>query len=119
MYEQALEEGFRPPGSLEEWGAFGEYHLEETWAGRIPAAVRTRRRLYQHFATLSHGLARGRVGWWERRARRRLERGDWRLGRLEARAFHVLNGISSRLARRPGPTAVHTLQWEHGDGGTA
>jgi radical SAM superfamily enzyme YgiQ (UPF0313 family) len=89
-YRQALELGYRPPRSLAEWGETGDYRLHESWPGAIPARVSTRRRLFHHYASLSKGVASGgRTGFWERRAQRRLQRGDWRFARLEAKAFDL------------------------------
>ncbi len=100
MWDQAIELGYDPPKALEDWGSIGEYHLEETWPGKIPPEVAQRRKLYQHYVTLSYGLARGRIGWWERRAERRLRQNDFRLGTLEARAFDVYNRIEKKLFPR-------------------
>jgi hypothetical protein len=33
---QAIALGYEPPRTLQEWGSIGEYHLEETWPGKIP-----------------------------------------------------------------------------------
>ncbi len=101
MWDQAIELGYDPPKALEDWGSIGEYHLEETWPGKIPPEVAERRKLYQHYVTLSYGLARGRIGWWEKRAERRLRNNDFRLGVLEARAFDVYNRLERKLFPRP------------------
>jgi radical SAM superfamily enzyme YgiQ (UPF0313 family) len=95
LYSAALELGYRPPRDLEEWGTIGEYHLDETWPGKIPPDVARARRLFEHLATLKLGLPRGRVGWWERRARRRLETGDLTGARLEAKAFDLYHRLTS------------------------
>jgi radical SAM superfamily enzyme YgiQ (UPF0313 family) len=100
MWDQAIELGYQPPRALEEWGSIGEYHLEETWPGKIPPQVAEMRKLYQHYVTLSYGLARGRIGWWEKRAERRLRDGNFKLGLLEARAFDVYNRIERKLFPR-------------------
>ncbi|MDP6410714.1 MAG: hypothetical protein QGI46_15165, partial [Planctomycetota bacterium] len=94
LYPAALELGYRPPSSLEEWGTIGEYHLDETWPGKIPAHVARARRLFEHLTTLKLGLPRGRIGWWERRAQRRLESGDLRGARLEAKAFDLYQRLT-------------------------
>ena len=86
-YREALEEGYRPPGNLVEWGEFGDYRIDPEWPSNVPQSVVRRRLLFHHFAGLSKGVTRGRTGRWEQRARRRLERGDWRFARLEAKAF--------------------------------
>ena len=106
LFQQALDQGFRPPRDLVEWGSFGDYRRHESWKGRLPAHVSVRRRLFHHFAGLSKGVVRGRVGWWERRARRRLERDDWRLGRVEAKVFDVV----SRLERAVRPDRRNVAQ---------
>ena len=90
MYRRAVELGFQPPRNLAEWGAFGDYHLDETWPGRIPPDIKLRRRLFQHYSSLSLGIPRGRVGWWERRASRRIASGSWRGARVEAKAFDLV-----------------------------
>ena len=100
MWDQAIELGYEPPRHIEEWGSIGEYHLEETWPGKIPPHVAERRKLYQHYVTLSYGLARGKVGWWEKRARRRLEEGNFNLGLLEARAFDFYNRVEKKIFPR-------------------
>jgi radical SAM superfamily enzyme YgiQ (UPF0313 family) len=100
MWDQAIELGYQPPTHLEEWGSIGEYHLEETWPGKIPPNVAQMRKLYQHYVTLAYGLARGKVGWWERRAEKRLRENDFRLGMFEARAFDVYNRVERKLFPR-------------------
>jgi len=102
MWEQALELGYEPPRGIEEWGSIGEYHLEETWPGKIPAHVAEARKMYQHYVTLDYGLARGKRGLWEKRAGRRLADGSFssRAARLEARAFSLYNRIEKKLTRR-------------------
>jgi radical SAM superfamily enzyme YgiQ (UPF0313 family) len=107
MWDQAIELGYDPPKALEEWGSIGEYHLEETWPGKIPPNVAEARKLYQHYVTLSYGLARGKIGWWERRAEQRLRDGNFKLGMLEARAFDVYN----RLERKLFPRADLSRSW--------
>jgi len=98
MHRRALELGWRPPATLLEWGDFDNYHTCTTWPGRISARVLRRRALFQHYATLSHGIVRGRIGWWERRARQRLRNGSWRLARLEAKAFDLFQRLAGEGA---------------------
>ena len=43
MWDQAIELGYQPPTDIREWGSIGEYHLEETWPGKIPPHVAERR----------------------------------------------------------------------------
>jgi radical SAM superfamily enzyme YgiQ (UPF0313 family) len=100
MWDQAVGMGYQPPKGLIEWGSIGEYHLEETWPGKIPPNVAEMRKLYQHYVTLSYGLARGRIGWWEKRAERRLRENNFRLGMLEARAFDAYNRVEKKLFPR-------------------
>ncbi len=99
MWDQAIELGYQGPTSLRDWGSLGEYHLEETWRGNISPRIAEARKMYQHYVTLSYGLARGRVGWWERRAQKRLEDGSFlgSVGSMEARAFDVYNRVSRKL----------------------
>jgi radical SAM superfamily enzyme YgiQ (UPF0313 family) len=101
MWDQSIEQGFVPPTRLEEFGRLGQYHLEETWQGRIPDDVKLARKMYHHYATLNYGLARGRKGWWEKRAKKRLERGELLGGfpsaRVEAKAFDVYNRVTKKL----------------------
>ena len=101
MWDEAISLGYQPPQKIEEWGSIGEYHLEETWPGKIPPEVAERRKLYQHYVTLSYGLARGKIGFWEKRAESRLRENNWRFGVLEARAFDVYNRIERKLFPRP------------------
>jgi len=96
MWDQAVEMGYKGPTSLPEWGSIGEYHLEETWPGNIPPRVAEVRRKYQHYVTLSYGLARGRIGWWEKRAQEHLENGSYKRRAWEAKAF----GLHERVRRK-------------------
>ena len=100
MWDQATSMGYVPPQSLREWGSIGEYHLEETWPGKIPPHVAQMRKLYQHYVTLSYGLARGKIGWWERRAESRLRDGNFKLGLFEAKAFDIYNRVEKKLFPR-------------------
>ncbi len=100
MWDQAISLGYDPPKAIQEWGSIGEYHLEETWPGKIPPNVAEMRKLYQHFVTLSYGLARGKHGWWERRAEKRLRENNFKNGIWEARAFDVFNRIEKKLFPR-------------------
>lgn len=97
MWHEAVELGFEGPDSIEEWGHLGEYHVDERYQTPIPSNVSQARRLYQHYATLSYGLVRGKIGWWERRAQRRLEDGTYIKGRSEARAFSLYHRVTKRL----------------------
>jgi radical SAM superfamily enzyme YgiQ (UPF0313 family) len=101
LWSAALEAGYVPPADLEAWGDSSEYQFRETWPGQIPPEIARLRRLYEHYSTLALGLARGRIGWWERRARRRIERGDWRGGRFEAKAFDLWRRLSPARAAEP------------------
>jgi radical SAM superfamily enzyme YgiQ (UPF0313 family) len=109
MWDEALELGYQPPRKLEEFGSIGEYHMEETWPGKIPPHVATARKMYQHYVTLDYGLARGMIGFWEKRAGKRLERGDYHSNgaRVEAKAFDLCN----RLARKLRPRAELSRSW--------
>ena len=55
--------------------------------------------MYQHYATLNWGLARGKRGWWEDRAEKRLTDGSYVTGRNEARAFGLFNKVRKKLFR--------------------
>jgi len=97
LYPKALELGYQPPSTLEAWGRIGEYHLDETWPGKIPPEVERARRLFEHFSTLKFGLARERHGWWERRAARRMETGNFRGAAVEAKAFDIYFRVAKYL----------------------
>jgi radical SAM superfamily enzyme YgiQ (UPF0313 family) len=101
MWDQSIAEGYAPPTRIEDFGSLGQYHLEETWIGRIPEEVMLERKMYHHFATLDYGLARGKIGWWEKRARKRLARGELASGLFEARAFDLYHRITKKLFPRP------------------
>ena len=62
LYPRSVELGFQPPETLEGWGRHGEYHLWETqsWPGQIPDEVLRARKAFEHYDTLSLGMARGR-----------------------------------------------------------
>ena len=103
MYADALRAGFQPPDRLEEWGKFFDFRRDQE-PGWIPGDVARLHRLYKHFSTLSNGIARSRVGWWERRAHRRLLdaegfRRGWPGGLLEARGFQLYRRVERSLPR--------------------
>jgi radical SAM superfamily enzyme YgiQ (UPF0313 family) len=102
MFDQAIELGYVAPTDLREWGSIGEYHLEETWPGKIPPVVQEARRMYQHHVTLDYGLARGIRGIWEKRAGRRLRDGSYlsKAGRMEARLFSLYARVESKVIKR-------------------
>ena len=58
-----------------------------------------------HFSGLAKGRVRGRIGWWERRAQRRLERGDFRLARAEAKAFDLYRRLGLKWSASVSPSA--------------
>ncbi len=87
LYAKALEAGFEPPRTLADWGRFCDYRHGESWRRRIPKRVLERRALYAHFVNVMRGATPGASKTWRARARRRLERNDFRLGALEAKAF--------------------------------
>lgn len=93
-WERALALGFTPPATLEDWGRAGDYWSEHAWPGRISPAVERERRLFMHYSSLAQGRVRQHIGFWERRARRRLEQGSLRGARLEARAFSVFDRLT-------------------------
>jgi radical SAM superfamily enzyme YgiQ (UPF0313 family) len=99
MWDEAIALGYEGPQTIPEWGSIGEYHLEETWPGNIPPRVQRARMMYQHYATLSYGLARGRIGWWERRAQQRLADDSYKDARWEAKAFGVFNRVRKTVLR--------------------
>jgi radical SAM superfamily enzyme YgiQ (UPF0313 family) len=99
MWDQALELGFEPPKGLLDWGALGQYHVQETWPGRIPARAARTRRLFCHYQTLNRGLVHKRQGLWEKLAKWRLNSGNYSLGALEAKAFDVYRKIERKLSR--------------------
>jgi radical SAM superfamily enzyme YgiQ (UPF0313 family) len=100
LFDAAVALGYEPPRTLEEWGEIGDYRQHETWQGKIPPDVARRRKLFDHFTTLSKGLARGKIGWWEERALDRLRRGDYRFGIYEAKAFDLYHRLGRTLASR-------------------
>jgi radical SAM superfamily enzyme YgiQ (UPF0313 family) len=99
MWDEAIKLGFEPPTKLEDWGSLGEYHLHETWPGRIPPEVAHVRKLYCHYQTLARGLVRRRDGVWEKLARWRLKSGNYALGGLETKAFTAWNRVAKRFRR--------------------
>lgn len=99
FYARALELGYQAPRTLEEWSRTGEYHLweSECWPNQIPLSVKRARQTLEHFISLSLGLVRGRIGWWERRAQARVRAGDFRFGRAEARVFTLYHRTATAL----------------------
>jgi radical SAM superfamily enzyme YgiQ (UPF0313 family) len=123
-YSRAMELGFQPPRTHEDWGKFLHFKLGGWWPGAIPPRVMRMRNLYEHFVTLVNGAVRGRIGVWERRALHRLEderdfaRG-WPLGKVEAKAFELYHRVERRLPRSKSATA-RTVQrgWKTSSGRT-
>ncbi|MDP6762503.1 MAG: radical SAM protein [Planctomycetota bacterium] len=103
MYPRSLELGFEPPPTLAGWGEADSYHLtdQSPWPGQLPPRVAERRKVYEHFAGLAVGVGKRRIGFWGRRAQRRVREQDYRHARLEARVYTVLDAV----ARRVLPTA--------------
>jgi len=97
LYPRALELGYRPPARLEDWGLMSDYHIQESWKGNIPPEVERARRLFEHYSTLKFGIVRDRYGWWERRAARRMQTGDFRGARIEAKAFDLWHRVTRRF----------------------
>jgi len=102
MFDQAVRLGYQPPVELEEWGSIGEYHLEETWPGKIPPDVAKARKMYAHYVTLDYGLVRGKRGFWEKRAARRLADGTFTStqAQLEAKAFDFYHRVEKKFVKR-------------------
>ena len=102
MFDQAVELGYQPPRSLEEWGSIGEYHLEETWPGKIPPTVANARKMYSHYVSLDYGLVRGRRGFWEKRAARRLADGSFFSlpAQVEAKVFTLYDRLERVVTKR-------------------
>ena len=101
LYQPALEQGFDPPRTLEEWGAFYDYR-RDTSPGWLTPEVERMRKLYRHFTSVVGGELRGKIGFWERRAAARLADAEgfargWPGGLLEARAFHLWQKLERRL----------------------
>ena len=112
MYDQSLEQGFIPPNDLFGWGDFGEYHISPTWPNRIPEDVMQARQLFQHYASLSQGITRGKVGWWERRAQQRLARDDWQsMARVEAKAFDLYYKAARMFSADKGGVVTPSSQY--------
>jgi anaerobic magnesium-protoporphyrin IX monomethyl ester cyclase len=121
MWDQARDLGFQAPDELEHWGSLGEYHLHETWPGRIPNEVARVRRLYCHYQTLARGLARKKDGLFEKLARWRLKSGNYTLGQLEAKLFDIYLPFYRRLNRTEEEIARSWIDPGHrtGTGGNA
>jgi len=99
MWDQAIELGFEAPDELEHWGSLGEYHLHETWPGRIPPHVAQVRKLYCHYQTLARGLVRSKDGLWEKLARWRLKSGNYTASTLETKVFALWLRLHKLLAK--------------------
>lgn len=101
LYAPALAQGFDPPGTLDAWGEFYDYRRDTT-PGWLTPRVERMRKLYRHFSGLVGGELRGRIGFWERRARARLADAEgfargWPWGLAEARAFQLWHAVEKRL----------------------
>ncbi|MBI4878623.1 MAG: B12-binding domain-containing radical SAM protein [Planctomycetes bacterium] len=95
-YEEAIREGFQPPQTLEDWGRAEDYWTDEAWPGRIAPDVQHARRMFMFYSSLAQGRVRRKQGFWERRARQRLERRELRFALLEARVFHWVERLAGR-----------------------
>lgn len=88
-FHEAVEMGYEPPTDLFGWGALGDYRVHDSWPGNLPPLISRRRQMLNHFTTLARGMFGERHGFWQKRAKRRLESGDWRFARIEAKAFDL------------------------------
>lgn len=102
LYKEALEEGYLPPENLIEWGDFIDYNRSPKWKTRLPRKVLDQRRLFYHLVSLSEGIARGRIGWWERRAQKHLRESNFGVARIEAKAFDLYLRASRVLGGKRG-----------------
>lgn len=93
-YDAAVAAGWQPPKTVEEWGLAGDYWNDEAWPGRIPEQVSIARSMFMHYSSLAQCRVRQRDGFWERRARARLARNNFRGARLEARLFHAFQQLA-------------------------
>ena len=107
MWDEAIKLGFQEPEHIFDWGSLGEYHLHETWPGRIPEDVARVRKLLCHYQTLARGLARKKYGFWEKLARWRLKSGNYTLGRVDNKLFDIY----LKLSRRFFPEEEISRQW--------
>jgi hypothetical protein len=98
MWDEALKLGFEPPEGLLDWGSLGEYHLQETWKGRIPPHVARVHNLYCHYRTLARGYTCKKGGVWDRLAHWRLKTGNYKLGHIDAKIWSVQNRIMKKLS---------------------
>jgi len=112
LYARSLELGYRPPERLEEWGLMSDYHIQESWKGNVPEHVEQARRLFEHYSSLKFGIVRDRYGFWERRAARRLQSGDFRGARLEAKVFDLYHRLTRRFTVRPREARKASLRLE-------
>ncbi len=102
MFQQAVDLGYKPPVELADWGSIGEYHLEETWPGKIPPEVANARKMYSHYVSLDYGLVRGRRGFWEKRAAKRLRENTYFSvpAKLEAKVFTLYDRCERAVTGR-------------------
>ncbi|TDJ75319.1 MAG: radical SAM protein [Planctomycetota bacterium] len=103
MYDEAVALGYRPPRDLLGWGDIGEYRFHQTWEGCIPASITRRKILMGHFVSVARrqrGAARD--GIWQRRAKRRIQRDEWRWAGVEAKAFHLFSKLRRGVAALSG-----------------
>ncbi|MEM7517097.1 MAG: hypothetical protein AAF368_09275, partial [Planctomycetota bacterium] len=107
MWDEAIKLGFEEPDHIFDWGSLGEYHLHETWPGRIPEDVARVRKLLCHYQTLARGLARQKDGFWEKLARWRLKTGNYALGRVDNKLFDMYLKMSKKLW----PEEEKSRQW--------
>jgi radical SAM superfamily enzyme YgiQ (UPF0313 family) len=96
-YDRAIRAGFRPPASLEEWGLSGDYWTDQAWPESVPKDVAKARRIFMFYSSIGQGRVRQKNGFWEKRARQRLRKKDFRFGRIEASAFHWCEKIANVL----------------------
>jgi radical SAM superfamily enzyme YgiQ (UPF0313 family) len=96
-YDRSIAAGWRPPADLEGWAQAGDYWTDEAWPGRIPPEILRERAMFMHYSSLAKGRVRDRIGLWERRAERHLRERTFARARMEARVFHVVDGLRRGL----------------------
>ncbi len=96
LYDDAVQMGYVPPATFEDWGNQLDYALGDNWKENVPPRVKRQLRLYYQYASFAQQVVRQKRGVMERIAEWRMRTGNYGLP-VDLRAYYFLQ---NRVFRR-------------------
>jgi radical SAM superfamily enzyme YgiQ (UPF0313 family) len=91
LYDEAVQAGYHPPQTLEEWGNQLEYQFMDTWKDNVPPRVKRHLGLYYQYASFYHRLVRpNKNGLMEKISGWRMKTGNYKFP-VELKAYYALD----------------------------